>query len=91
MDIVAAGLALQLKGLGWSRQLITVHPDTSFTDVLGQNRNQAYFETPFCIFRGNKCGLEGNRNHHSSRLVHVSLSYSVATVETPQDENKAAA
>ncbi len=53
-------------------------------DIVGQNRSQALFRKPHCIFRGNKCGLEGS-HYHRSRLVRVSLSYSLATVETPQD------
>lgn len=53
-------------------------------DVVGWKKSQALFRKWLCIFRGNKCGIEGSRYTHR-RLVHVSLSYSLATVETPQD------
>lgn len=65
-------------------QWFITHRVTNSPDVVGQNRSQAHFRKPLCIFRGNKCGLEGS-HYHRSRLVRVSLSYSLATVETPQD------
>lgn len=52
--------------------------------MVGWKKSQALFRKWLCIFRGNKCGIEESRYTHR-RLVHVSLSYSLATVETPQD------
>lgn len=84
---------LQTEGFSWSWniqrkklfcQWVRSRAVANSPDVVGQNRSQALFRKPLCIFRGNKCGLEGSR-HHRSRLVRVSLSYSLATVETPQD------
>lgn len=53
---------------------------------MGKNRIYLFFfffRKPLCIFSSNKCGLEGSQRHHN-RLVRVSLSYSLATAETPQ-------
>lgn len=71
------------KGKQFCQWVIT-HRVANSPDVVGQNRSQALFRKPLCIFRGNKCGLEGS-HYRRSRLVRVSLPYSLATVETPQD------
>lgn len=65
-------------------QWVITHSVANSPDVVGKNRSQALFRKPLCIFRGNKCGLEGS-HYHRSRLVRVSLSYSLATLETPQN------